>query len=547
MAKKNRVAVAITPEKGIEVAELNFNTGCIVKYTSRQFEQRVSIRALIPDMDMFKELLHDCFMDLGIKNADVVLVLPTVSMGLSSYMASQSNLLIAQSIAEDLSDKEIIFRDNEPLVALTSLGMSTQTKTVAYTASIYPIVQEAAQIISQLGHKIEAIDTSFAATFRTLIQTGRAQVREGATWLMLLVDGAAARLMALNGEEITEYCEEQLMFDYTDTIGNCDMVVSAMQSSIDRIPANYLYVVSRTDNVSAEILAQKIGFKQDIIFLEANGSRKEAFIDAPSFPDDVTLEISPDVIGGCLYDERMLHFNLFTEELGDVYINQQPLVFMGITITPKSVAVATLILLMPILGGIYGYKYYLDQGCNELKEQTKIVNDDIKTIEDKIKKYEGLVSTEKFNEKDEINLGLVKNTALYNYLDLIGRDTPQKLWLTEFQVGPHIDIEGQSDSIDNIYTFYRNIKETTGSAEAKLQKLSLANSTKRNNLGFDELPENGLNSLSSFNENSNDIILSSNADFYEFVISDKSLEELQKYKNPDADNGKKKTNNRRRR
>ena len=543
MAKKNRIAVAITPDMGLEVAELNYNTGCIVKYAQRSFDQPVTIRNLIPDMDMFKELLQDCFIQIGVKNAEVVLVLPTVSMGVASFMASQSNTSIIQSIADDLTDKELIFRDNEPLVALTGLSMTTQSKIVAYTASVYQVVQEAATIISALGHKIVAIDNSVASIFRTLIQTGKARAKEGATWLMLLVDGAAARLIALNGDFITEYHEEQIMFDFTDTIGNCDMVVSAMQSHIEKIPAKYLYVVSRTDNISAEILATKIKFNQDIIFLEANSNRKEAFIDTHEISGDVHKSISPDVIGGCLYDEALIHFNLFTEELGDVYLDQQPLQIGGMILTTQLIATWCILLCALIAGpAIAGYLYFTGENA-KIQENITAQETKLKTINAKIEKYAGLVSAETFDEASEIKVGLAHNTDIYTYVDLLGKDMPAKLWLTSFSLGNYIDIEGRADNIESIYTFYRNIKEVVSESPAKLQKLGLASDSA--NLNFQpedekDLPENGLDGVPTFEENSNDIILSSNADFYEFIISDKTPKELERLKKPKASNDKKK-------
>lgn len=543
MAKKNRIAVAITPDMGLEVAELNYNTGCIVKYAQKSFDQPVTMRNLIPDMDVFKELLQDCFIQIGVKNAEVVLILPTVSMGVASYMASQSNASIIQSITDDLTDKELVFRDNDPLVAITGLSITTQSKVVAYTASIYQVVQEAATIISALGHKIVAIDNSVAATFRTLIQTGKARAQEGATWLMLLVDGAAARLIALNGDFITEYHEEQIMFDFTDTIGNCDMVVSAMQSYLEKIPAKYLYVVSRTDNVSAEILATKLKFNQDIIFLEANSNRKDAFIDTHEISSEVHKNISPDVIGGCLYDEASIHFNLFTEELGDVYLDQQPLQIGNVVLTTQLI-VTWCVLVCALIAGpaIAGYLYFTGENA-KIQENITAQETKLKTINAKIEKYAGLVSAETFDEASEIKVGLAHNTDIYTYVDLLGKDMPTKLWLTSFSLGNYIDIEGRADNIESIYTFYRNIKEVVSESPAKLQKLGLASDSA--NLNFQpedekELPENGLDGVPTFDENSNDIILSSNADFYEFIISDKTPKELERLKKPKTSNDKKK-------
>ena len=120
---------------------------------------------------------------------------------------------------------------------------------------------------------------------------------------------------------------------------------------------------------------------------------------------------------------------------------------------------------------------------------------------------------------------------------------PAKLWLTSFSLGNYIDIEGRADNIESIYTFYRNIKEVVSESPAKLQKLGLASDSA--NLNFQpedekDLPENGLDGVPTFEENSNDIILSSNADFYEFIISDKTPKELERLKKPKASNDKKK-------
>ena len=324
MAKKNIFAVAVTPDRGLEVAEMNPLTGAIVNYTQRDLET-VTIRNVIPDMDVFKELLTDCLITIGApKGSSLILTLPTVSMGIGNYMTSQTDASIVQLIASDLIEKELIFRDNDPLVATTGLSVSIQSKIVAYNAAVYSVIQELSRIVVELGYKVEAIDNSVASVFRALIHTGKVQTQQDATWLMLLVDSAAARLIKLDGDRLSEYKEEQIMFDYSDATGNCDMVASAMQSYLQQMPTKYLYIVSRTDNVSAEMLAGKLTYGSPIIFLEANSFAKDSFIEAPELPSGTDKLISLDLIGACMYDEALIHFNMFNEELGDVYWAQQP-------------------------------------------------------------------------------------------------------------------------------------------------------------------------------------------------------------------------------
>ena len=539
MAKKKIIAVAITADRGLEVAEMDYAAGTILKYAHRDLDV-VTLKSVIPDMDVFKELLSECLLEIGApKGSSIVISLPTVAMGIGNYMTSQSDESIVQLVSNDLVEKDLVFRDDDPLVVTTGLSVTIQSKVVAYTAAVYSVIQEVSRIIVDLGYKIQAIDVSVASVLRALLHSGKAQAQQDATWLMLLVDNHAARLLALNGTNLVEYKEEQLVYDYADTASNCDMVASTMASYIEKLPAKYLFVVSRTDAVSAEMLSAKIKYNNPIIFLEANGFSKEEFIEAPDLEPSEVKHISLDIIGACLYDEGSLHFNLFCDELGDVYWSQQPPQFKlngkTIVVTNELLTKWCIILLLLILVPV-GFAYvYFNNEYNTISADYEAAKDKLKKTEEQITKYEGLVSTEVFSEQDEVRIGLVKNTAFYNYIDLLGRDTPSKLWLTSVIIDNYVKIEGRSGNIESIYTFFRNIKDSISETNVKLQKLSLATAESADLpsdlelLKDEDLPENTDNAgaLGEFTENSNDIILSSNADFYEFVISDKTPKELE--------------------
>ncbi len=539
MAKKKIIAVAITADRGLEVAEMDYAAGTILKYAHRDLDV-VTLKSVIPDMDVFKELLSECLLEIGApKGSSIVLSLPTVAMGIGNYMTSQSDESIVQLVSNDLTEKDLVFRDDDPLVVTTGLSVTIQSKIVAYTAAVYSVIQEASRIIVDLGYKIQAIDVSVTSVLRALLHSGKAQAQQDATWLMLLVDNHAARLLALNGTNLVEYKEEQLVYDYADTASNCDMVASTMASYIEKLPAKYLFVVSRTDAVSAEMLSSKIKYNNPIIFLEANGFSKEEFIEAPALDPAEVRHISLDLIGACLYDESSLHFNLFCDELGDVYWSQQPPQFKlngkTIVVTNELLTKWCIILLLLILVPV-GFAYvYFNNEYNTISADYEAAKDKLKKTEEQIIKYESLVSTDVFSEQDEVRIGLVKNTAFYNYIDLLGRDTPSKLWLTSVIIDNYVKIEGRSGNIESIYTFFRNIKDSISETNVKLQKLSLATAESADLpsdlelLKDEDLPENTDNAgaLGEFTENSNDIILSSNADFYEFVISDKTPKELE--------------------
>ena len=115
------------------------------------------------------------------------------------------------------------------------------------------------------------------------------------------------------------------------------------------------------------------------------------------------------------------------------------------------------------------------------------------------------ISSEVFDEGEEIGNGVTVNKNVYNYYRIVGTEIPKKLWLTSLELGKNTTIRGQADNIESIYGFFRNIKDYNPSSGIKLQKLGLATS-------------GGKQRVSDFDTDS--IITSMNADYYEFVISD---------------------------
>lgn len=79
LKKSSIVGVSVTPEVGLEVAQIDFATQTVLKYGIRQLEYDASRRE-IADLDLFKEALQDLFFELQIpKGTEVVLNIPTVA------------------------------------------------------------------------------------------------------------------------------------------------------------------------------------------------------------------------------------------------------------------------------------------------------------------------------------------------------------------------------------------------------------------------------------------------------------------------------------
>ena len=167
--KKNAVVgVSVTPEIGLEVAQVDFVSKTVQKYGYRQLNYDNN-RKEIADMDIFKETLQDLFLELDIsKGADVAITLPAAAFKVNDYPASLNEEQISNVIEEELTENPI-FKETEPCTSAVKLPNSTiQFNKIAYT--VEPKVQliEIAMQIKELGYNLVNIDTSVNSTLNAL-------------------------------------------------------------------------------------------------------------------------------------------------------------------------------------------------------------------------------------------------------------------------------------------------------------------------------------------------------------------------------------------
>ena len=169
------------------------------------------------------------------------------------------------------------------------------------------------------------------------------------------------------------------------------------------------------------------------------------------------------------------------------------------------VIIALAIVLVVILGISMTFLLNL---IGQKKAQVADLDKKISNINQYLKENES-VSSELFDEGDEIRMGLVRNKNIYTYYTIVGTEIPKKLWLTSLELGDNTTIEGQADNLESVYSFFRNIKDYDPNSNIKLQKLGPATISS----SLQEISE-----TESFDTDS--VITSLNADYYQFRISD---------------------------
>ena len=526
------VGVSVTPEVGLEVAQIDFASQTVLKYGIRPLDFDINRRE-IADLDIFKEALQDLLLELQIpKNAEIALNIPSVVFNVKDYPAALDELQISSAIEEELAEN-FFFKNSEPSIDATRLpNSSIQFNKIAYVAAQKTMLLEIAMIIKDLGYKLLAIDTSVNSTLNALIYKERVNVEPNTSWVLLIVESFCCRVISMSGRNYVDSFEERISIGAVlGDAENYSTVINAVAPLLKNLPSSYLCVVSKTNIISAEVLASKLTYSAPIIHQEANSLSQEAFLElAPSVDESLATTVSLDIIGASIYRDfaqyTAIHFNLFNKSLGDIYISEQPpelniagqVYILSYENLIKTFVILFFVIVIPVAIG-FGYLF---TAINAEKNKRDELDAKIAQIKKFLKDNED-ISTDLFDEGSEIRIGLGHNKNIYSYYTIVGTEIPKKLWLTRLKLSDKTTIEGQADNLESVYAFFRSIKDYNPESAIKLQKLGLASSSK-----IESIDQN----IESFDTDS--ILTSLNADFYEFRISDEPEEVKKDTKNDNA-------------
>jgi Tfp pilus assembly protein PilN len=531
--KKNIVVgVSVNPEFGLEVAQVDFVNKTVLKYGCRQLAYDYN-RKEIADLDIFKDTLQDLLTDLQIPSgSEIVLNIPAITFKITDYPASLAENEIEYAITDELSSN-VIFQNIEPDISAVELPNSTiQFKKIGYTAAQKTMLIEIAMQIKALGYKLRCIDTSVNSVLNALIYNDRVNAASNANWVLLLVDNSMVRVVSMSGCSYMDCYEEKISIG--EVLGDAEnyaTIVNTISPILKNLPSQCLYVLSKTNVINAELLATKLTYKGQIIHQNANVFASAPYLKvSPNIEDSVARLISLDVIGAAINRDfssfSTAPFNLFNSSLGDVYLLEQPPVIrigtLEIVLSMENMKIASIAFAIVAFIGLIIAIFVLNGMIAPKEEQLDTIKAEISSIDEFLNQNKN-ISQDIFDEGEQINIGLTHNKNIYSYLTIVGTEIPKKLWLTSLQLGQYTTIEGQAENLESIYSFYRNIKDYNPESAIKLQKLGFAKKAKLSDLSSDK------------NLDSDSLLTSINADFYEFRISDAPDVKVEEGKNEGDD------------
>ena len=524
--KSSVVGVSITPEAGLEIAQIDYGTGTIIKYGRKSVDYNI-IKREIADLDLFKDSLQDLLEELAIpKGTELVLNMPASAFKVVDYPAAMDDIQIESAIEEELYDNPYL-KNYEPAYCHKATSSSLQFNKIVYNAVQKSTLIELILSIREMGYKIKTIDTSTNSILHSLIYLDRVNTDAETNWLLLTIDSGCCRILSMQGNLYIDAYEEKISIgEVLSDAENYATVIAAVEPILAKMPSKYLCIVSTTNVISAEVIANKISYSAPIIYQEANCYLKEPLLKISNLVDEsMSRTVSLEVIGASIYPSfaatNKINFNLFNKTLGDIYLAEQPPTILGgkIVLTNEFLMVAFAVITVFIAAIAFAIWGWFGVQISNMQNDVDRMNDDINRINAFLEAHKS-ISTNQFDEGDEIRMGLAHNKNVYSYYTIVGTEIPRKLWLTHLKLGEKTTIEGQADNLESVYAFFRSIKDYNPNSDISLQKLGLAS------VGSKKITELEKDA----------ILTTLDADFYEFRISNEP-EEVKKPKKNDDESG----------
>lgn len=519
---KITVGVAMSPGIGLEMIEINPKTKTIEKYACKPLDYDYSKRE-IADYDQFREVLISLFDDLKInRKSNIVLTLPSVHYGLISLPTALGDEGVTSALVSEVEQASYIFKRQDPVISWTDAypAGDKDNREILYGAIQQAAIDEINAACVEIGCTLVAIETAQNSLLKTLEFNNLADehMAPNTTWNLMVINPNSYSMITLNGKSVIEYREEPLAL--RSFVGDeiYEAIISSAQLTLQTIPSNYLYIVSETDMVSAEVLSMKIPFDGNIKFLESNKYVQNPLMQASYniLPNQV-LKITPEAIGSGIYliSQFPFKFNLLGKGNEELAVLQEvaPKIRVGNTeieltsaFVKKIAAIAALILLVPT-GILFAI---MNQLNTQNQEKLNSINQQLEADKAELANFEDIDKKDTFDSKLEINNIQSINRTKLIYYTAIGPNIPPNTWLIYLRIfgDKKIDIIGRSTNVENVYTFYKNMKMSVIDSDLRLNRLEMSADSVGN------LVVEDLNSIKPT--------------FYEFEITNLTDEELNK-------------------
>jgi len=486
--KKNTVYLSVTPGVGLELIDIDTNAKVVRNYAYRPLEYNDSLRQ-IANMEAFKNAVTELFDELKINiKSNVVINLPLVLLGKMDLSILLADDAVSEALTSE-AEQSYIFKRYEPLISWIDAGghQTGETRKLFYSAIQKNVVEDIKNALAELGATLAGVEVSITSIFKALAFSGLAeeQMKDGISWNLMIISPNGYSICSMVGKNLIDYYEEPLAIKSFESDEIYNAINASAQITLMSYPANYLYVISETDLVSAELLSNRLTIDGVVSYLENNTFKKQDVIPTSlEVLEDTARKISLEAIGVGTGNSINLpvKFNFTGQSSGDGLVENpdEPVhVVLGSSefdISPNNARNIALIFALVIL--IPALLLFLAVPMIAGKKQAKLdeVKSKLQKVEAEVKRLEDEQNKSgNFDVNSEIKKVLKTNRSKLMSYTALGEAVPKKLWLTYFTAKDDgkIDIKGEASNVEDVYTFYRNMKDSLIDTKLRLHKLEM--------------------------------------------------------------------------
>ena len=480
------VYVAVSSSGKIEMALLDDSKTEIKSYAQLPIEYNDAQRE-IANIDNFAKIVEQLFSECNInpQKANVHMSLPTVWFGYKDDipLILDENAITNVVIGE--LEQSYIFKRKTPLpLWFEAPNTDPQKRSAFYSA----VQKESKELIEEafasFGAKLVSLTCSLFTDIKGLIKAEvlNEEVNdEEYNWGLMIINNSGFQLYSLKGKKFVGYIEEPIALRTYEGEEIYSAINNSAQIALMSLEANTLVVISETDLVSANYLIENLQFGAKIVSVEDNKYKKEplANIGLNVLPED-QIKVSLNTIG--LIDNTD-SLPIPTDYL--VPIGQKKTVVQTIEIpitkdytlvlTPQKALLYSAILLGVVLLPLLILLGTFMSLNNNATAENERLSGEIAEIDAQLSKYERQSSGGNFNPSDEIINTMKNNRIKIMAYTSLGESIPKNLYLTYFMTGEdgYIDIKGCANSVEDVYVFFKNVKDSLYESNLRLNKLDL--------------------------------------------------------------------------
>ena len=478
------VGIALTPGIGLEAMELDKTNSVVTNYARRKVEYNFSNRepqnyaqlksALVELMDVMKIA----------PKTSVYFVLPNVLFDFVDLPPVLSTPEIRTSILSE-TEKFYLFKKEEPFFSWQELPQPSDDgqKRLVYTAFQKNTVEAIKEIISDIGLQLKGIESAYSATLRGILATGAADdlIMGQDAWTVMLVNTNSYTLFHFEGANLTNYNEVPIAIRSYSAEEAYDSIVSTSSQLLSNKMSSRLFIISQTDDISAEILKKHMDFDNEIVAINSNKHSKKPILEVTAAEDfNLTNSLTYSAIGAACTNVKKnakIILNVLIDDpdtLLGVYFKIKP---FGEEIEVTKTLVLNTCIIVGVLGLIIlgGLTLILFGINNSQTSKLENLGQEIQNVDNQISALSQVEGKTEIDINSVIDEIAQDNVSVINFYDSISSDIPKNVWLTKYynKSGDKIAVRGIAQSIIDIYEYYKNLRIVSPQSNIKLNELKV--------------------------------------------------------------------------